>query len=265
MPPPKKRDKARRDLWPRFATGTEAIAEIRSITDTILLSFSRGKDSWGAYLALRDFRPAFKRIIPFFYWLTPGLAVENEYLDYCETIFKEHIYRLPAPGFWKTIGRYKWQPPGNISIIDSARPPQFGSDDLAQWLWNDLGMKGRPWVALGVRAVDSPLRWAALKKSGFVNYTRMVFYPVADLKAAPLSEMISRAGVKLPADYHIWGRSFDGLDRRFTEGLKQYYPADYKRLLEFYPLADADIWRAIYGRRHAAQSDEGQGTNPTGD
>ena len=53
--------------------------------DTILLAFSRGKDSIAAWLALRDSK-LFKRIIPVYLYLVPGLKFEEESLKYFEDV-----------------------------------------------------------------------------------------------------------------------------------------------------------------------------------
>lgn len=249
--PPVKRNKQRRDLWPVYKSGEEAIEAIRSMTDTIILSFSRGKDSVGAWLALREWKPAFKRIIPIYYWMVPDLEFEEVSLKYYEKWFGEHIVRVPSAAFWNKIRHFKYQPPQNIPVIDAAMEeiPAFTSDDLYEWVWQDMGYKGIPWTAIGVRAVDSPMRWSAMKKYGPVNFVRQVFYPVFDWNSDRLYDKLIEADIKLPQDYRIWGRSMDGTDRRFLQGLKEHYPADFNKVLDYFPLADAGLWRAEYGFR----------------
>ena len=50
-------------------------------------------------------------------------------------------------------------------------------------------------------------------------------------------------GLKLPIDYKWFGRSFDGIDYRFISKLRLHSPEDYERILEWFPLADLDIFR----------------------
>ena len=62
----------------------------------------------------------------------------------------------------------------------------------------------------------------------------------------PLEEF-KAAKVRLPIDYLWFGRSFDGIDYRFLSILKQRAPADYKRVLQWFPMAEVEIMRRLYG------------------
>ena len=66
---------------------------------------------------------------------------------------------------------------------------------------------------------------------------------MADWTKADVVDSINRLGVKLSVDYRIWGRSFDGLDARFLVPLKRELPEDYRRVLEWFPLADLEVWK----------------------
>jgi hypothetical protein len=41
----------------------------------------------------------------------------------------------------------------------------------------------------------------------------------------------------------MFGRSFDGIDLRFVVPLKERRPADYRRVLEWFPLVEAAVWK----------------------
>jgi hypothetical protein len=41
----------------------------------------------------------------------------------------------------------------------------------------------------------------------------------------------------------MFGRSFDGLDLRFLVPLKKHRPKDYAKVLEWFPLADLEVFR----------------------
>ena len=49
--------------------------------------------------------------------------------------------------------------------------------------------------------------------------------------------------VKLPIDYEMFGKSFDGLDYRFLKPIKERFPEDYAKIKEFFPLIDLEILR----------------------
>jgi len=107
------------------------------------------------------------------------------------------------------------------------------------------------WVAVGTRAADSPIRLANIRRYGSANPKRRSFLPVYDWKIARLCEIIKAAGLKLPVDYRLFGRSFDGIDFRFLKPIKDNFPKDYQRILAWFPLAELEIKRREFAARRA--------------
>ena len=68
--------------------------------------------------------------------------------------------------------------------------------------------------------------------------------PVYDWRKARLVDELTSAGVTLPDDYLLFGRTFDGIDYRFLEPMKRFAPDDYQRVLDWFPLADLGLLRA---------------------
>ena len=64
---------------------------------------------------------------------------------------------------------------------------------------------------------------------------------------------IEKAGVSLPPDYLLFGRSFgDGLDAKYLVLLKRHRPQDWEIILKWFPCADLVEWhyrRFIEGKR----------------
>jgi hypothetical protein len=88
--------------------GDDLLAALRDVTgDTVLLSFSRGKDSLAAWLHLREHF----RIIPYHLEWIPGLSFVESSLAYYEDVFQTHIIRLPHPLFYQYLRDYAWQTP----------------------------------------------------------------------------------------------------------------------------------------------------------
>ncbi len=58
-----------------------------------------------------------------------------------------------------------------------------------------------------------------------------------------LIALLQKHDCKLPVDYKLFGRSFDGIDYRFMVPLKEHYSDDYQKLLDFFPLAELEIMR----------------------
>ena len=208
-----------------------------------MLSFSRGKDSIATWLSLRGaFEPA--DIIPYYLYIVPGLlSFERESLDYFENdVFGRKIITLPHPGLFRMLGNLILQPADRIAVLQAANLPAFDYHDVHAAVKQTEGINHRVMVASGLRAADSPQRRLSMLHNGPVSLANDQFYPVFDWNKHRLIEEISRSGIKLPEDYHLFGRSFDGLDMRFLLPLKRHKPADYRRVLEWFPFADLEIW-----------------------
>ena len=78
-----------------YASSEELLADLHTYTDTVVLSFSRGKDAVAAGIALN--RAGF-RIIPYYLRLLPELLeFERESLAYYEREFGIKIAVYPHP------------------------------------------------------------------------------------------------------------------------------------------------------------------------
>ena len=208
----------------------------------VLLSFSGGKDAWATWFGIRDsFDPA--KITPFYYYLVPGLEFIEDYLQYAESVLGTHITRLPNPRFYEMLRGNIFQPPDRWPVIQSLDLPKFTWDDVHRATETSRGLPEKCWCAMGLRAADSIQRATALRTHGVVNDKRCTFYPVWDWKMDKVIEEITRNNVKLPIDYELFGRTFDGIYLLYLFNIKMRYPRDYARILEWFPLADAEIWR----------------------
>lgn len=234
---------------PLAQSGTDVIASIRKQTDTVLLAFSCGKDSIAAWLEIRKHFP---RVIPFYLYLIPDLEFIEKSLAYYENWFDTPIVRMPNPALYRMLNACVFQAPENQAAIDAMELPIFEHADVYRILREQFGLAETAYCATGVRAVDSPLRMVAIKRYGAVNRTKLHFYPIWDWNKERLLGEIRAAGVKLPVDYRVFGRSFDGIDYRFLEPMRRNFPRDYARVLEYFPLADLEFKRREYGQEAAA-------------
>lgn len=224
-------------------TGEQVIVRIRETTDTVILAFSCGKDSIAAWLALR---PHFQRIIPYYMYLVPGLGFVERSLGYYERFFGCRIMRLPHPSLYRMLNCGVMQPPDRAAKLATMGLPEFDYADIQGELRKELELGPECYVANGVRAVDSPQRMMALRKYGAINHAKRQFFPIWDWRKDRLIAEIERSGVRLPVDYRMFGRSFDGIDYRFLRPLRDTYPEDYARVLNWFPLADLEIARRQY-------------------
>jgi 3'-phosphoadenosine 5'-phosphosulfate sulfotransferase (PAPS reductase)/FAD synthetase len=228
-------------------SGHEVTRRVRQEGEACLLSFSMGKDAICAWLAIRD---QFTRVVPYYLYLVPGLEFIEDGLQYFERVMGCRIWRLPHPGLYRMLNGLVFQPPERCAIIEQAELPDFDYEDINRILKEDLALPAETFCATGVRAADSPLRYLHFKRNGAINWKQRKFYPVWDWRKAHVIEAIRNAGIKLPVDYQWFGRTFDGLDLRFLYPIKQHAPADYQRILEWFPLAELEVFRY----EHRAQS-----------
>ena len=221
-------------------TGAETIAKVREGNAETLLAFSTGKDAIAAWLAIRD---SFDAVHPYYLYLVPGLEFVEESLAYYEQFFGVKIARLPHPSIHRWLNNFTFQPPERCAVIEQAALPEFDYRDIRKVMIEDRGLSETMLVADGVRAADSPMRRIAIKTHGPISLNQGRYHPVWDWLKADLIACFRKHGVKLPVDYKLFGRSFDGLDLRFLLPLKKHRPADYRKILEWFPLADLEVFR----------------------
>lgn len=116
--------------------------------------------------------------------------------------------------------------------------------DVNRLIKEHHGVPADTWTCDGVRAADSPNRRTSIVTHGAVNQNNRTQKVVWDWKIAHVREAIGAAGVKLPVDYKWFSRSFDGLDRRFLQPIKDNAPDDYATILRWFPFADLELYRA---------------------
>ncbi len=211
--------------------------------ETVILAFSRGKDSVAAWLALRE---AGVEVLPYHMYLVPDLAFVDKSLSYFAEWFGcGPILNLPHPSLYRWLSNLVYQSPERCGVIERCGLVVPDYEDMNPIVREHFGLPPDTWVCNGVRAADSPNRRMAITSHGPVNHKAGTQQIVWDWKIADVRGAIAAAGVKLPPDYPWFSRSFDGIDRRFTEKLKTYAPDDYQRVLSWFPLADLDLARAI--------------------
>lgn len=221
-------------------SGSETIAKVRETQPETMLAFSTGKDAIAAWLALRDH---FEKVHAYYLYLVPGLEFVEESLAYYEQFFGVKITRLPHPSLHRWLNSFTFQPPERVAVIKQAGLPWHDYKDIRKVMIEDKGLNPKMLVADGVRAADSPMRRIAIKTHGPISLNQGRYHPVWDWLKADLVGCFKKAGVKLPEDYKLFGRSFDGLDLRFMLPLKKHRPKDYRTICEWFPCVDLEIFR----------------------
>ena len=225
-----------------YETGEELCEKMAAECDTAILAFSTGKDSIGAWLQMRKY---FRNIVPYYCYSVPKLGFVEDSLKYYEDFFGCHIYRLPHRSFYRFLRCMVFQSPPHVTKIEALDLPGEEYDDrmVGEIIRSMAKLPEACYAGTGVRMADSPMRRIGIKTHGAINHNDKRFYPVYDWNKERLLNEIDAAGVKLPVDYELFGRTFDGLDYRFLKPISERFPEDYEKILTWFPLADMEIYR----------------------
>lgn len=227
-------------------SGVETIAKVRESQAKTLLAFSTGKDAVAAWLAIRE---SFDEVIPYYLYLVPDLEFVEESLTYYEQFFGVKIARLPHPSLHRWLNSLTFQTPERCLVIEQSKLPNFDYRDVRHAMIGDAKLSENVLVADGVRAADSPMRRIAIATHGPISLNQGRYHPIWDWRKQDLIDCFRKHSVKLPIDYKLFGRSFDGLDLRFLLPLKKHRPLDYRKILDWFPLCELEIfrWEAAHG------------------
>ena len=217
----------------------EAVKANSPSGDTILLSFSGGKDSIAMWLAIREHF----EIIPYFlYWL-PGLSFVDAAIEYYEDYFDTEIIRLPHPLFYNMLRTYAYREPHELAIVQAMNLPEFDFADVDDIIAAYYELDA-PFCAVGMRAADNIDRRNLIFQQGSVGVKkRRYYYPIWDWNVSQVSQIIIDNGVKIPIDYKYWGRTLAAFDYQYLRPLKDAFPGDYEKMLEWFPLLEAEFFR----------------------
>jgi predicted phosphoadenosine phosphosulfate sulfurtransferase len=150
------------------------------------------------------------------------------------------------------LNEYVFQAPQNCDFIYRAQIPNFSHEFLTEEFKKDLKLPMETFSATGVRAQDSLNRRMAVFKYGPINNTNHNFMPIWNYSKKDCFKIISESGCKLPVDYDLFGRSFDGINYQFLKPLKEKYPQDYQKILDLFPLAELELKRIEFYKKHKA-------------
>jgi hypothetical protein len=187
---------------------------------------------------------------PIFFYSIPGLEFIAESIAYYEKVLfgGKRILQFPEAAFYKWLNSGLFQTPNTFEVIKAAnlRTPTHGEwwSACDEWARIDSGVADTSLTAVGIRADDSPMRRVNVAKNGPIRRGVRNWLPVWDYSMAQVTDTIRKSGVSLPIDYKLFGRSFSGgLDVRYMVPLKQHLPHDYEKVLRWFPLVEAQVWK----------------------
>ena len=225
---------------------TEIRRRLKEEDRPVCVAFSGGKDCVAATLALMDegvdVRPAHLYLIPGKEPMTAIGFVEDALNRYEDQLGVE-IRRYPHPSLYRWLTEYIFQPPERVATIRAARFKKVTYEEMWDAIRDDLDLDADTWIADGVRASDSLVRRASIKKHGAMKTGSRKVSPIYDWLQGSVHDFIDMHGIDLPIDYELFGRSFDGLDYRFVKPIKEHLPEDYEQIKAWFPLIDLEILR----------------------
>lgn len=226
----------------RPLAGLELIERVKASSpsgDTILLSFSMGKDSLAMWLYLREHF----EIIPYFLYWVPHLSFVDAALAYYEDWFGQEIIKLPHPLFYQMLRTYAYQEPHALALLAAMNLTDFDFAFIDDAIAAYEGLDD-PFCAIGMRAADNIDRRNLILQQGGVGVKkRRYYYPIWDWTIEQVSRIIIDNRLKIPADYKYWGRTLAAFDYQYLKPLREAFPADYERIREWFPLIDAEFFR----------------------
>lgn len=225
---------------PGIRPSADIRAELAGAGRPVLLAFSCGKDAIASWIALAD---SGVEVVPYYLYYLPGLQFVEATLDRMEQQLGRRIHRYPHPSLYRWLNGLVFQAPERIATIEAARLPEPTYQQLVDLIRRDLNMPADTWVADGVRSADSIVRRMSIIRHGPMKAKGRKVSVIWDWRKAEVMARIADAGIALPPDYEWFGRSFDGIDYRFLEPLSRHSPADYRRILDWFPLADLELVR----------------------
>lgn len=208
----------------------ETLAILRAIRkdhDAILVSYSDGKDSRVLIdLCLRTFA----RVEAFFMSFLPGLECEEIAIATAEKRWGVQIRRYPH---WVTAaamrtGAYGFDPISrNVPRLDLG-----GIRTLAMFETNTHA------CVTGAKKTDSTWRRRTMKSERSGN----VWYPLIGWGKYDVLAYLKSRGIPVPNSSE---RNATGIDLSTPSllWLNENFPNDFKRICEFFPFAEAVIWR----------------------
>lgn len=214
----------------------DTLAQLRARrlrADDCLVAFSGGKDSLVVMdLALRTF----SRVQAFFMYLVPGLECVELELERARQRWGIEIAQYPHWMVHKLIKN---------SVYCASH---WSNDSLPEWKLADvyalaLLESGASQLATGAKSADSGWR----RRFMSTQREEQVFYPIAKWHKYDVLAYLKARGIPLPPSS---GKTATGIDLSTPSllWLHDTFPADFRRLCEVFPFAEAVVWRRkFYG------------------
>ena len=182
-------------------------------------------------------------------YVVPGLEFQESYLRYAERRWDLKIHRLPHFGIARLFRFTVFRAATALSKSCPLMPVSAIHNEARR-------LTGLDWIAGGERKSDGPKRrrWLSFHKG--INIKSRLFYPIADWNDRQAFAYLKMHKIPLPPDYRTMPQSFStALTPKSLRPIRDLYPADWRKILEVFPDAEAVLKREEY--REARSAEEG--------
>lgn len=225
-------------MFQRLRETTEQLSVLAQAHESVLVSFSGGKDSW---VVLDLCAKAFKRVEAMFLFLVPGLEQCEEQLCEAESRYKIQIRREPHWILASDMARGLYCDP----LPD--RTPKLKRLDLYYSVMKETGCA---LVVTGEKRSDALWRRMQMKEQRSSSYCM----PIADWSQDDVLAYVKHIGVKPHTAQSTTARPMGGVEMRddFLCWCFEHYPEDFRRIEEWFPYVKAAVKRREWYGRVAA-------------
>ncbi len=197
----------------------------------ILVSFSGGKDSWAVLDLCRHY---FKKVTGFFMYFIPGIEFIEKIMDEARNRYHVEILYYPHLLLFSAIKTGVYMP--NYYKFDTL--PNIKLMDLYAIARHDSGIS---LIATGIKKTDSLWRRMDLKTTSYSD----VLHPILDWNKFDTLAYLKMRGIPIPSGPKGNAGGVD-LSMPSLIWLHDTYPDDFKKLLGYFPYAEAVIKRRDY-------------------
>jgi len=215
-----------------FTKTIEELKESAASHDSVVVGFSGGKDSW---CCLDLCMKIFKNVKAFFMYFIPGLECVEVELDKARQKYGVEILQYPHWLLFRCI-KYGIFCDGHWKGSQGIWEPKI--NDIHKAIIADTGIN---LICQGAKDSDSMWR----RRYFTINHFDRVVYPLKKWQKIDVLSYLKINNIPLPDSS---GKSATGIDLSTPSLLWLYdkHPEDFKKLLQFFPYAEAVIRRREY-------------------